>query len=276
MDEQEVVIRSSRGFFGVLKVEEKKAETGQVYRLLVHGQIDHGLQFVNPRLARFPTTYFTGESGVGAVFGTTPLIAGEDRPLKVGIIGLGVGTLAAYARDEDHFRFYEIDPQVIELARSYFTYLENCRGELDLVIGDARISLENELGESGGNDYDVFVVDAFSGDSIPMHLLTVEAFELYLKHLKPTGVLAIHITNKHVDLTDPIRMIARKLKWKPLRMVSAEKDGVAYSCDWVVLTRNLPVAEALFEAKRLHAWDREEPKELLWTDDFHSLFQVLK
>ena len=227
-------------------------------------------------LATLPTTYFTESSGIGAVFGCRSQLGGDTRPLKVGIIGLGVGTLAAYAQERDSFRFYEIDPLVTNMAKEYFTYLEDCQGDLEVVEGDARISLENELQESGGNDFDLFVVDAFSGDSIPMHLLTLEAIELYLKHLKPTGVLAIHITNKHIDLTDPIRVISRKLKWSPLRMDSNLRVGLSYTSEWLALTRNLPVAETLLEAKRLHAWEREEPKELMWTDDFHSLFPALK
>lgn len=136
----------------------------------------------------------------------------------MGVIGLGVGTIATYAEPGDRFRLYEINPQVEQLARVYFTYLADCEGEESVILGDARISLERELSESGSEKFDALFVDAFSGDSIPIHLLTREAFALYFQHLKPDGVLAVHITNLHLDLSDPVRNLAKQFGWSAFRV----------------------------------------------------------
>lgn len=277
-EEKEDIIHSSRGFFGVLKVKESRALTGQVYRTLIHGQIHHGLQFTDPQLKKIPSTYFTHQSGIGSTFEFIPQrrLGLTNQPLNVGVIGLGVGTVATYAQPGDRFRFYEINQQVIDLANSHFTYLEDCQGEVDVILGDGRISLEQELAQGQKNKFDILVVDAFSGDSIPIHLLTTEAFELYLTHLKKDGVLAFHITNRHIDLTDPLRTLAARHGLGAMRLTSNPKHSIDYSAEWVIVTRNRQLIDELFAARRIYLWEREKPKEILWTDNFGNLFNALK
>lgn len=272
----ENVIASSRDFFGVLKVREDRLASGYRYRTLIHGQIEHGRQLLHPDLRRVPTTYYSRETGIGS---TIAAIAETDssrsKPVSIGVIGLGVGTLAAYARPGDTFRFYEINPQVVELAQSHFTYLSDCRGKVEIVAGDGRISLERELAVGKGHNFDLLVLDAFSSDSIPVHLLTLEAFELYAKHLKHDGILAIHISNQHLDLSDPLRNIAETFGWGVLRMRSI-MDGVTYASEWIVMTRESGVIGHLTRSHPLHGWKRMKPKDLLWTDNYGNLFEALK
>jgi len=276
--EGEEVITSSRSFFGVLKVKETRALTGETYRTLVHGQIHHGTQFIDPQMKRTPTTYYTYRSGIGSIFEFIPQRYNRSQyePLHVGVIGLGVGTVATYAIPEDRFRFYEINQQVIDLAHSHFTYLKDCPGTVDVILGDARISLEQELAQGQGNKFDILVIDAFSGDSIPMHLLTVEAFDLYLSHLKEDGVLAFHITNRHIDLGDPLRNLAGRLRWQSMRLGSHPNNGIGAPAEWVIITRNRPLIDTFTAARRIYLWERKTPKNILWTDDFSNLFRVLK
>ena len=197
-------------------------------------------------------------------------------PIHVGVVGLGVGTIATYAETGDRFRFYEINPQVEELARSHFSYLADCKGEETVELGDARVTLERELAEGAPQQFDALFVDAFSGDSIPIHLLTREAFELYFQHLKPDGVLAIHITNLHLDLADPVRNLAKELGYEAYRCdhSPADTDFESYYSDWVLITKNEAFAAALKNAGRVTAWDREETEPILWTDDYSNLFEV--
>lgn len=271
------IVSSSRGFFGILKVKESRAETGQLYRVLVHGQIDHGLQFLDPELGRLPTTYYAKNTGIGSVFEFIPQRFGRPGGnLHVGVVGLGVGTLAAYALPGDRFRFYEINSQVDEYANSHFTYLKDSRGEVETVLGDGRISLDRELAQSGGHDFDILVVDAFSGDSIPIHLLTDEAFDLYVKHLKEDGVIAMNISNNHLDLSDPLRILAEKNGMAALRLSTADDNGIVYSAAWVIITRCKPLIRNLYEAGRVYKWPRTEPKALYWSDDFNNLLRVLR
>src|SRR5580704_8168108 len=173
-----------RSFYGSLRVVESK-KGAVVTRMLFHGIVQHGAQYQDPARRDEPTMYFVPESGAGLA-----LRFGVEGPKRVGIIGLGAGTLAAYGKPGDAFQFYEINPQVIGLAKSYFTFLSDSKATITIVTGDARLSLEQENGPL----YDVFLADAFSGDAIPVHLLTREAFDLYVRHLKPSGILAVHIS----------------------------------------------------------------------------------
>ena len=180
-----------RNFYGGLRVIEYDEGTEDEARTMVHGTVIHGKQFTAPERQRERITYYGPGSGVGLA-----VKALRRSPLRAGIIGLGAGSLAAYAERGDVFRFYEINPLVEMLARTEFTYLADSRGRTEVILGDGRLSLERERGQ----DYDLLVVDAFSGDSIPVHLLTTQALELYFRHLKPGGILALHITNTHLDL----------------------------------------------------------------------------
>lgn len=270
-------IAVKRGFYGVLKVEEYTPNDEYAHRSLHHGRISHGRQYLAPDKRDLATTYYSPESGVGAVFACLPQRnALPVAPIHVGVVGLGVGTIATYALPGDRFRFYEINPQVEELARSHFTFLGDCEGEEQVVLGDARVSLEREIAAGDSQQFDALFVDAFSGDSIPIHLLTKEAFELYFQHLKPDGVLAIHITNLHLELADPVRNLAKELGYEAFR-ADYNPDDIefeSYYSDWVLITKNTDFISALKNAERITTWDREETLPILWTDDYSNLLEV--
>ena len=276
-ESQNTALAVKRGFYGVLQVSSELAGTEDEYRSLYHGRISHGRQYQNEDYRRLATTYYSLDSGVGAVFELLPArTKTPPAPLHVGVVGLGVGTIATYAEPGDRFRLYEINPQVEDLARSHFTYLADCAGEESVILGDARISLERELAEGQKQAFDALFVDAFSGDSIPIHLLTREAFALYFEHLKPGGVLAVHITNLHLDLADPVRNLATEFGYQAFR-VDHSPDAVdyhTYYSDWVLITKDEGMIRALESSDFLSEWDREVPKEILWTDDYSNLFEV--
>jgi spermidine synthase len=196
--------------------------------------------------------------------------AEEAGPARVGIIGLGTGTLAAYGRAGDDFRFYEINPLVLRLARTLFTFIRNSKARVEVSLGDARLSLERELAQN----FDVLAVDAFSSDAIPVHLLTREAFALYFRHLKTSGVLAVHVSNKHLDLKPVVKEAAESFA-KEMRVIDTEdEDNDVFGATWVLV----PAGHGYFEgrlvrgAAPLGALRRVR----LWTDDYSNLFQILK
>ncbi len=238
-----------RNFYGALRVIDK----GGV-RILANGAIHHGAEFLAPDRERVPTTYYGRESGIGRALAGLP-----EAPRRIGVIGLGAGTLAAYARPGDDFRFYEINPADIELARTEFHFLADCRGSVEVVPGDGRLSLERETGAP----FDLLAVDAFSGDAIPIHLLTAEAFRLYLSHLKPDGVLALHITNRYLDLAPEVLALAANagLQARVIRNDPNSEDDV-YEATWVVA----------------HHGDgaRAAPATRVWTDDYSNLLGAMK
>jgi len=274
---REKSIAMRRGFYGVLKVEEVDSGTDYAFRSLHHGRISHGRQYLAESDQTLATTYYSLNSGVGAVFECLPArTTAPPQPVHVGVVGLGVGTIATYAEEGDRFRVYEINPQVEELARSHFGYLAGCRGEEQVVLGDARISLERELAEGNPQRFDALFVDAFSGDSIPVHLLTREAFDLYFKHLKPDGVLAIHVTNLHLDLADPVRNLAAAFEREALRVDHSPDvtEDHAYYSDWILVTRDPAFIKALEDSGRVSMWDRPDPRPIHWTDAYSNLFEV--
>ena len=220
------VIASVRNFYGVLRVQAPPEQGGTS---LVHGRIIHGFQFAAPDRQSIPTTYYAPRSGVGLIL--THLRA--DEPRRVGVVGLGCGTVAAYGRAEDYYRFYEINPAVLEIARQHFSFLGHCPAQQDVILGDARVSLEREANQQ----FDVLVLDAFSGDSIPTHLLTSEAFEVYRRHLVETGVIAVHISNQHLDLEPVIERQAAHLGWTCLAVASpADTEAGAFAAKWLLVS----------------------------------------
>lgn len=266
---------TTRGFYGALRVYDGGWGEDR-YRALYHGRINHGIQYLNEYYSTLPATYYTETSGVGTLFEVHPARKdGEERPLKYGCVGLGVGTLAAFAQPGDTVRFYEINDQIETLARDQFTYLEDCKGDVDVVIGDARISLEQELAAGDRQNFDILVVDAFSGDSIPIHLLTREAFELYFEHLKPGGTLVVHITNLHLDLSDPVRRLAEEFDRTAVHVEDETEGTYAYYSDWVLITNDEPTLKALKDSNRLTEWWLDIPNDILWTDDYSNLLDVL-
>ncbi|MDF1741889.1 MAG: fused MFS/spermidine synthase [Verrucomicrobiales bacterium] len=261
-----------RGFYGVLQVSESYAGTDESYLSLYHGRISHGRQYQNPEWEMLATTYYAEKSGVSAALSFINAPAGERH---VGIIGLGVGTIATLSAEGDRFRFYEINPQVEEMAREHFTYLEKCEGEVEVVIGDARIVLEQELQRGEPQQFDALFVDAFSGDSIPLHLMTKEAFALYFQHLKPDGVLVVHITNLHLDLSDPVRNLANEFGYTATRVEEYGEDEHTYYSDWVLISKDENFLQRLNESDFPSEWEHELRPEILWTDDYCNLLDVI-
>ena len=237
-----------RNFYGALRVLDK----GGV-RILANGAIHHGAEFLAPEKERVPTTYYGRASGVGRAIAALP-----EGPRRIGAIGLGAGTLAVYARPGDDFRFYEINPAVIVLAQTQFHFLPDCQGSLQIIPGDGRLSLERDTAPP----FDLLAVDAFSGDAIPIHLLTAEAFRLYLAHLKPDGVLALHITNRYLDLAPEVLALAANAGMSA-RVVrnSPELDDDTYEATWVIAHRGAPLTT---------------PATPVWTDDHSNLLSALK
>ncbi len=256
-----------RNFYGTLKVTEDGDETRYArMRTLLHGTITHGEQFLDKRRDR-TTTYYGPKSGAALAVRERQLAG----PVRVGVVGLGTGTLAAYGRPGDTFHFYEINPLVIKLAHTEFTYLKDSKARIEIVLGDARLSLEREPPQR----FDVLVLDAFSSDAIPVHLLTREAFELYFRHLNDQGVLAVHVSNKYLDLMPVVGRIAESLG-KSVRLIQNDEDeaNAVFSSSWVLTT----TSEAIFHAALFHGAVRpDDPRRLrLWTDDYSNLFQILK
>lgn len=268
-DDPEIVYKS-RNFYGVLTVyERRKNEPLEHYFLLQHGRITHGLQFADPSEAAWPTTYYAPSSGVALGLQAIP-----SRPRRIGIVGLGTGTLTAYGEPDDYFRIYEIDPQVVELARSRFTYLGRCPADVDIALGDARLSLERESPQQ----FDLLALDAFSSDSIPVHLLTREAFQLYQRHVKTNGIIAVHISNHFLDLEPVVLNLARQFGYHVANIDFEEQSDQwwLYASSWMLLSRDPrllddPEISALALPPKTNALSAP-----LWTDDFASLFQILK
>jgi SAM-dependent methyltransferase len=264
----EVTVR--RNFFGVLRVAMSHVDQPDAQsRLLIHGRTLHGLQFTSPSKQSLPTTYYGPDSGVGLALKMAPRTPG----LRVGVVGLGTGTLAAYAQPGDCFRFYEIDPDVIRLAQEHFTFLKDCRGRCELVAGDARLSLEREPSQR----FDVLVLDAFSSDAIPVHLLTREAWDIYRRHLRPDGTLAIHISNRYFDLRPVIDRLSEHAGWSAIKVAGkANPETGQRASEWMLVSGR----RELFDAPELRAAadpSLRPPRVVpLWTDAYSNVIQVLK
>jgi hypothetical protein len=260
-----VVLRKERNFYGEILVRESKgAAADEHLRALFHGGTIHGVQYQNERYRRDPIAYFDESSGVGLAM----LYYGKQARLRVGVVGLGIGTLATYARPGDSFRFYELNPAIVKLAREYFSYLADCKGELSISLGDARLSLHREPPQQ----LDVLVLDAFSGDSVPTHLLTREAMAVYRKHVTEQGTIAIQITNRYLNLVPVVRGLAHAEGFQVLRVRSPQDDGhEIYEADWMLLTKNAGFSE--FLAKQVSPLGNAQA--VLWTDDFSPLFSLL-
>ncbi|HTF99273.1 MAG TPA: fused MFS/spermidine synthase [Nitrospirota bacterium] len=255
----------ARNFYGGLRVTEYNRGTDDEIRYLIHGTVTHGTQFTAPRRQRELISYYGPESGISLAAKYL-----RHSPLRIGVIGLGAGSLAAYAREGDVIRFYEINPQIEELARKEFTYLASCRGKVDVVIGDGRLSLEREPSQQ----YDLLVADAFSGDAIPVHLLSKQAGELYFRHLKGSGILALHITNTHLDLEPVVEKLATALgKQAVIVATETDEERNIYRSKWALLSSSPITSPAIRKAGKKPA---PRPGLRIWTDDYNNLFQILK
>jgi SAM-dependent methyltransferase len=251
-----------RNFYGALEVRERGAGESAA-RALYNGITLHGLQFLSPARCRLATVYYSAESGIGRA-----LDSRRQAGRRVAIVGLGAGTLAAYGRHGDQFRFYDINPAVIEVAQRNFQFLTQSEAQTEVVLGDGRLSLAREP----PNAFDVIVLDAFSDDSIPIHLLTREAFESYFRHLREGGILAIHITNRYLDLEPVVGTQAAALS-KQVLLISNPPDperGVS-AADWAILS------DAALPDLLPYTHTPDGPGSLRpWTDDFSNLFRALR
>jgi len=267
-------LEQSRNFFGIVSTrngivtnENAPADAPVESELcLVHGSITHGRQFVDPIKRHWPTSYYGEESGVGQAVRYLQ----KQGPVRVGAIGLGVGTVAAYAKPGDVFRFYEINPEVLRMAKKYFTYLADCSGKWDVVMGDARLSLEAEPPQK----FNLLVIDAFSSDSIPTHLLTLEAFNVYQRHLAPNGIIVVHVSNRYLRLAPVVRRLADYCGMQSVLICQeGDQSRLQSANNWVLVTRNDGFVQAT-PSKPLD-WGSDNFEAPLWTDQYSNLFQIL-
>ena len=260
---------SVRNFYGSLRVRQSlSAYPGSTMRTLTNGTIQHGTQIFSTELRRTPTTYYAEDSGVGLAL----RFCCQGRARNIGVIGLGVGTIAAYGRPGDKIRFYEINPAVYPIAQHLFTYMPDSAAHVDSVEGDARATLAAEPPMG----FDVLVVDAFSGDAIPLHLLTTQALDLYKRHLAPGGILAFHISNQHVDLEPEITQLAKAAGMNVRRVSSfANEQRGEFTATWMLLTDNSGFFSQTEIASRVRQ-PADNSKVHLWTDDYSSLLPLLR
>jgi hypothetical protein len=257
-----------RSFYGQLRVQSVGDPKDEYrYNILIHGRIDHGEQYLDAKYRRTPITYFCEQSGIGRVMAARPPHSAQ----RVGIIGLGCGTLAAYGRKGDVYRIYEINPVVPQLADKHFSFLKDSPAKIETILGDGRLSLEREPDQR----YDLLVMDAFSGDSVPVHLLTREAMAVYFRHLKPGGLLAVNSTNTFLDLRPVVERAAAAFgKIAVLYDLNPPEDDVlCYHSRWVIVADPSIrwTAPDLFGAGQLL---NPYPNFRTWTDDFSSLWGI--
>jgi hypothetical protein len=257
-----------RNFYGSLRVKQTVGYPGATIRTLSNGNIQHGTQIFSPELSRTPTTYYAEDSGVGLALANCC----EGRPRNIGVVGLGAGTIAAYGQPGDRIRFYEINPAVIPIAKNLFTYMRDSAADITIVGGDARTTLVREEPQN----FDVLVVDAFSGDAIPLHLLTAEAVAIYKRHLVSGGILAFHISNQHVNLEPEIVQLAKSAGMQATRISSPINDERGeFSATWMLVSDNAAFFTTPEIFNHSHA-PVENPKVPLWTDDYSSLLPILR
>ena len=253
----------------------RRGDAGSRYLLLQHGRITHGFQLTDPDHRRRITSYYGEASGVALAIRNFP------RPQKrIGVVGLGTGTTAAFGEKGDYVRIYEINAEVLRIATNHFTFIKDTRdlgGTVDVILGDARLSMERELEREEPQRFDVLALDAFSSDAIPVHLLTKEAVAIYGKHLAPDGVLAIHISNRYLDLEPVVENVAKEFGYQRLSISDGEgeKDWWIYSSTWVLLSKNKELMTRIASLSETADKDPSKKKVPLWTDDYASLLPIM-
>ena len=258
---------SIRNFYGSLRVEQKNMGPLGIVRLLTNGTIRHGTQIFSPGMSRVPTTYYAEDSGIGIAL----RYCCDHRAKRIGVVGLGVGTIAAYGQSGDTIRFYEINPAVPPIAQHLFSYLRDTPAAVSIVEGDARASLSKEAPEN----FNVLAVDAFSGDSIPLHLLTKEAMAIYLRHLATGGIIAFHVSNQYVDLEPQISLLAHESGMQARTIISAaDEQRGEFAAEWVLITNDDNFLMNKHVILRLNKTAHKAGARI-WTDDYSSLLPVL-
>jgi spermidine synthase len=270
---------SERNFYGILSVKDVDV-SGKMERRLIDGTTSHGTQSLENGEAKTPLSYYRKNTGVAiTIEQLTKQLALKEKSLYAGFVGLGAGTLAAYGSAGDDYVFYELNPAVISAAQNYFSYLSDSAANIELVQGDGRVSLQKQFDASGSQQFDLLVIDAFSGDSIPQHLLTQEALSLYFQHLKSNGTLAIHISNSHLNLIPLVRGLANSLEKDIVYVKTKAKVGEGHDAQWVMLTNNQHlINDARLKVYR-SAWPREDQSNkrlIIWSDEHSDLLSVLK
>jgi spermidine synthase len=261
-------IVNTRNFYGVLSVKDVVID-GEPERRLIDGTTSHGTQSLEPDKAHIARSYYRKGTGVHMALE----YLGKDQQIHAGFVGLGAGTLAAYGREGDHYTFYELNPNVKRLAYSHFSYLSQSPAKIEVLLGDGRMSLYKEMEQSGSNKYNLLVIDAFSGGSIPVHLLTKEAFELYSQHLGEDGIIAVHISNSHLELSPVVRGLADFNDQESFYIKTNAEKKTQHDAEWVLITNK----DHAF-ARRLNfvADDWPESRTILWTDNKSNLLSVLR
>jgi len=255
-----------RNFYGTLRVYDWNQEVAGRARSLANGVITHGTQYLTPALARRATEYYGDASGIGHVMAA---LYSDPAPRRIGVIGLGAGTLAAYGRSGDAMRFYEINPQVIDIAQHEFTFLRDSAARVEVSLGDARLSLAAEPPQR----FDLLVIDAFTGDAIPVHLLTVEALDLYRHHLQPHGIIAFHVSNLYLNLVPVVQRLAQARQLATRLVEADQEDEFNTASSWVLVSPD-PKILAVPEIASVSQTVPASPTQL-WTDDFSDLLPFL-
>lgn len=268
----DVRTRSYFGIYTVASTSERDAIT------LTHGTTLHGLQNSRPGKRLEPTTYYVRGSGVGLALAAAPALYGSDA--NIGIVGLGTGTLACYAQPGQRWRFFEIDPAVVRIATEsgYFTFLRDCAPQAAIILGDARLTIAREP----AGTLDMLAIDAFSSDSVPMHLLTREAFRVYAQALQPGGILLVHISNRYLDLEPVLAAAARQGGWEAALFEyrpDEEEDGRATASVWVALSKSRDALDTMTIASGSNGyWQDLEPRPGFpgWSDDYASILPLIE
>lgn len=266
---QQNTLAQLRSFYGTLRVTETHwPPLAGTTRTLYHGTIQHGVQFYANGMRTQPLSYYAPSSGLGLAL----RLCCRGRTKRVGIVGLGAGTIAAYGQPGDTFRFFEIDPLVERIARELFTYLRDTPARTDVVLGDARFSINRD----NSGPYDVLALDAFSGDAVPIHLLTQQALALYRKHLAPDGILAFHISSQYLDLEPVLARAAQQAGMHAVTVHSAgdENQGI-FNADWVLLTNDEAFLSQPEVARAVQPAQMRNNVNL-WTDDYSGILPILK
>lgn len=265
-----------RSIYGYMRIFDfKYALPEDNRRILLHGTVLHGMELSDPTKKSWPTAYYGTGSGVGLA--VDYLHSDLHRPLKVGAIGLGTGTVAALLRPGDEITFYEIDPDVEHIANDYFSFLKLSSAKVNIVLGDGRIQMQKEINKAQPSRYDLIVIDAFTGDSIPPHLITLQAMQLYQKRLLSDGIIAFHITNTYIDLVPITKALAksRGFGYGVVRSPSNEKNGI-FNADWALLTQDQAFYTWLKKQDQSELMSTDNRPTILWTDDLNSILPLLE
>ncbi len=269
-DRQEFVLLQTRNEYGTLTVKDYPSN-----RKLNNGQIEHGVQYKDRYWSTRPTTYYCPSSGLGRAIEYLRSSSRPDTGLSFGAIGLGVGTICAWCEPGDYLCYYEINPRVEEISRTYFTYLDDCQADVVIRLGDARLQLQRELASGDARKYDVLIADAFSSDSIPIHLLTLEAFQIYQQRLSENGILAVHTSNRFLQLANVVRTLAGHLGFQCVYVDDDPDESVYNSSSWVLVTRDSQFVIEMESAGYTSRWP-DARLSAFWTDDFSSIMPLVK